>query len=557
MSRTLTSDSTLDTLKKEAKRWLKAIRSGDTRAKQRLLVAMGGAPPTAPGLRDVQLALAREYGLPGWNALRQALDDLMLARRSHAERVEIVLRSSMWGGDRIAAARILGGWPEISADNLYTAVATGNLAEVERRLLADPTAAARKGGPLDWEPLLYLAYARLPGGEAGLEIARALLDRGGNPNASWTDAWGNVFTVVTGVIGQGEGDQPPHPQAVALFSLLIESGANPYDTQALYNTSITRDDTTWLEMLWTQSERRGKVELWRAATENKIGGNIPRNALDYLLGNAVAYNHVTRAEWLLIHGADPNGLHAYSKRPLREEALVYGYDTMAELLVTHGAIAQPLEGQAAFHAACMRLDQKAARAVVSQYPECLSDAELMLTAARAGRADVVSLLLELGMNVDVMDDTEQRGLHNAVAGGAIEVVRLLVAHGADIDRPTTRYGGALGFAAHFGRREIAEFLAPLSRDVPNLTYLGIKARLHELFAADPTLVNVTHPKLGHTPLFALPDEEEEALEMTEFLLAHGADRTIRNKDGRTAEQVARQRGLIEAADLMQADDGGT
>jgi ankyrin repeat protein len=88
--------------------------------------------------------------------------------------------------------------------------------------------------------------------------------------------------------------------------------------------------------------------------------------------------------------------------------------------------------------------------------------------------------------------------------------------------------------------------------VPNLTYLGIKARLHELFAADPTLVNVTHPKLGHTPLFALPDDEEEALEMTEFLLAHGADRTITNKDGRTAEQVARQRGLIEAADLMRA-----
>ena len=35
-------------------------------------------------LLQVDLALAREYGLPGWNALRQALDDLMLARRSQS-----------------------------------------------------------------------------------------------------------------------------------------------------------------------------------------------------------------------------------------------------------------------------------------------------------------------------------------------------------------------------------------------------------------------------------------------------------------------------------------
>jgi hypothetical protein len=90
MSPTLTPDSTLETLQKQAKRWLKAIRAGDEEAKQRLFAATG-LVPAAAGLRHVQLALAREYGLPGWNALRQALDD---TRRSHAERVEIVLESS-------------------------------------------------------------------------------------------------------------------------------------------------------------------------------------------------------------------------------------------------------------------------------------------------------------------------------------------------------------------------------------------------------------------------------------------------------------------------------
>jgi len=227
---------------------------------------------------------------------------------------------------------------------------------------------------------------------------------------------------------------------------------------------------------------------------------------------------------------------------------------MAELLERHDARATPLVGQVAFQAACMRLDGAAARRLVEQHPECLKNPEPMLTAARSGRSDVVALLLELGMDVDIADETEQRGLHNAVLGGSLDVVRLLVAHGADIDRPTTQFGGAMGFAAHFRRREIAAFLAPLSRDVYNMTDLGLKARLSELFAADPTLVNARHFRAGVTPLFCLPGSDDEAMDMAAFLLAHGADPDIRNGDGVTAEQMFRQHGREELADFLH-DEG--
>jgi ankyrin repeat protein len=553
MSRTLTPDSSLETLKKEAKRWLKALRAGDAEARRRL-VAVTPAAPANPSLRDVQLALAREYGLPGWTTLRQELDDLSMARRSNAERVDIVLRSA-WGGDPAAAARIITRWLDIGTHDLYIAAATGNRAEVERRLAADPAAATRKGGPLDWEPLLYLAYARLPGGDAhALPIARALLDLDADPNAMFDDGWGNPFKVLTGVIGQGEGDKPPHPQANELALLLIERGADPYDSQALYNTSITRDDTTWLDFLWTESEQRDRLVKWLEDPATSIGGNVPLNALDYLLGNAVAYNHLRRAEWLLMHGAKADGVHAYSNRPLREEALIYGHAAMADLLVRYGANAPPLDGQAAFQAACMQLDRDAARRLAEQHPECLHNPSPMLIATRQGRTDVVALLLELGMDVDIADETKQRGLHNAVAGDSIDVVKLLVAHGADIDRPTTRFGGAMGFAAHFERRDIAAFLAPLSRDVFNLTYLGMAERLRELFAEDPQLANAVAPRAGITPLFCLPDDEDAAVAIATLLLAHGADPNIVNKDGLTAEEDARQRGLIDAADLMSGGE---
>jgi hypothetical protein len=553
MSRTLTPDSSLDTLKKEAKRWLKALRAGDAQARSRLVAATPTAPAN-PRLRDVQLALAREHGLPGWAAIRAALDDLAMARRSVAERVGIVLRSA-WGGDAAAAARVLTRWPDIASHDLYIAAATGDIAAVERRLAADPAAATRKGGPLDWEPLLYVAYARLPGGEKhALDLARILLDHGANPNAQFDDGWGNPFKVLTGVIGQGEGDKPPHPQAHELPLLLIESGADPYDSQALYNTSITRDDTTWLDFLWTWSERRDRLGKWREKAW-KIGDNVPLNALDYLLGNAVAANHVRRTEWLLVHGANADGVHAYSKRPLREEALIYGHTGMADLLVRYGAAELPLEGEAAFQAACMRLDKDAARKLAEQNPECLHNPAPMLSAARQGRADVVALLLELGMDVDIADGIEQRGLQVAVAGGSLEMVKLLVAHGADIDRPTTSIGGgAMGYAAHFDRREIAAFLMPLSRDVFNLTYLGMGDRLRELLTEDRQLANAVGPRTGITPLFCLPDDEDAAVEMTTLLMAHGADPSIVNKEGLTAEQAARKRGLIDAADLMAGNE---
>ncbi len=59
-----------ESLKKEAKRWLRELLVGDRVAHERLTRALPARVDIAPTLREVQHALARELGYGGWSALK-------------------------------------------------------------------------------------------------------------------------------------------------------------------------------------------------------------------------------------------------------------------------------------------------------------------------------------------------------------------------------------------------------------------------------------------------------------------------------------------------------
>jgi hypothetical protein len=81
MTRELTPRSTLENLKREAKRWLDALREDVADARSRFARAFPDGP-RVPTLRDVQHALAREHGFPGWTALRDKLAALSASAES-------------------------------------------------------------------------------------------------------------------------------------------------------------------------------------------------------------------------------------------------------------------------------------------------------------------------------------------------------------------------------------------------------------------------------------------------------------------------------------------
>ena len=140
--RPLTPRSSLENLRKEAKRWLAAIRNHDESARARLRRSYPTAP-TTPGLRDVQHALAREHGLESWSALKAALADRALAQRDRDQIVARFLEQACpdWrvGGPRQtmahnAALRVLRRHPNIARANFYTAVVCGDVEHVQRLL---------------------------------------------------------------------------------------------------------------------------------------------------------------------------------------------------------------------------------------------------------------------------------------------------------------------------------------------------------------------------------------------------------------------------------------
>jgi hypothetical protein len=549
MRRTLTPKTSLDTLRKDAKRWLKAIRAGDDAAIARLRDS-GAKLSADPGLRDVHQALALDYGYENWVALKAAIADLALDRQSYAERLDQLLRHG-WDGDPAVARRILDRHPVIARDSVFTAAICGDIAEVERRLARDPGAAVATGGPKDWSALAYVAYGRLDAPN-GVAIARLLLAAGADPNFAFNDGWDNSFTLVTGAIGLGEGAKSSHPQATELVELLVAAGASPFDTQALYNISIVGQDVYWYDLLWRHCEAQGVTDRWRDAVTYRIGGNQPLNPLDYLLGNAVGQNHLARAEWLLARGANPDTPHAYTGQPVHALAQLSGFVDMAALLDRHGAVPVALSEAQAFRAACLRGDEASARALAGD-PHLLANPALLLAAAEFGNAPAIALLLSLGADVGGCDHEGISPLHRAVQSESLETAKRLIAAGAEIDRRERKWNGTpLSWAVVLGRPQMVDLLAPLSRDLWSLAHLGLTEQLDAVLSAEPDLASGvrTHGD-SPTPLFNLPEDEDKAAEVARILLRRGADPRMRNKSGQTAIEAARRRDLDEAADVME------
>jgi ankyrin repeat protein len=485
---------------------------------------------------------------------------------------------------RHAAMRILEQHPEVRHDSLYTAVVCGEIEEVERLLRARPDLANTANPPVGcdrsgagramdflqdlgikaWPPLLYLCFTRLTLAKANdnaVAIAALLLDCGADPNAYFM-AGDSRYTPLTGVIGEGEENRPPHPRRDELARLLLERGAEPYDSQVIYNIHFHGHVLWWLKLMYEFSVKAGREADWRDPEWHMLDQGNYGTGARWHLGSAVEHNDLELADWCLRHGANPNaGPPSTGRRPqhsLHEQAMRLGHLEVADLLVRHGAERHDvaLDGEERFVAACLQLDRSQVRDTLHDHPEYLQSPKAMFAAARRDRADVVAFLLDSGVPIEVEDAKKQRALHVAAAADAVHVAELLIKRGAELDPYELNYSNTpLDFAVYYDHTRMIELLVRYSRDVWNLTFIGAVDRLREILPAETRLATISWQT---TPLFWLPEDEEKALEIAKLFLEHGADPKFRGrKDGFTAADVARRRGMHRVAALLDAAAGMT
>ncbi|MDP1848314.1 MAG: ankyrin repeat domain-containing protein [Solirubrobacteraceae bacterium] len=227
------------------------------------------------------------------------------------------------------ARRLLAAEPELARDP-WARLVLGHGWE------GDPVAA---GGPRGWAPLLYVTHSCF----AAVPLARELLERGADPNATFTNEYGEMSAIygAAGVVHDP-----------ALTALLLEAGADPNDGESLYHATES-PDTACLALLLEHGARPdATAALAHALDGDKLehvrllleAGADPNEGRWALLVHAVRRNCGSATLRLLAeHGAELDRRGGEWSTPPEQwrtayqNAVLRGRDEAAALLAQLGA----------------------------------------------------------------------------------------------------------------------------------------------------------------------------------------------------------------------------
>ena len=460
----------LDHLKHEAKALFKAWQADDPVAVQRVRHAIGDTPERKLSL--AQRVIAREHGFHTWAQLRSHVQ----ASRSNDNGVDDFL-SAVQEQNVERAREVLSVHPHIATTSLHVAATLGLDAAAARLIAENPGLVSERAGDPPADPLLFLCYSPFHSEsdvrDAGLlATARVLLAAGADPNTRDAQYGVPVLYAVTGM-----------RSVLPIARLLLDAGANPTDGESIFHAA-ERFHEAALEL------------LLRAGADLNFVGDWGNTALYFLLRNWDVERE-TRVkqgfEWLLNHGADPNGVSAAEREAALHVAVRHGqsmdvirllldhgadiharrgdgatawllarrsgFDEIASLLESLGADTQRLSAVDLLLAACGRGDVDAVRHLASADVLAAlepSDLQLLIEAATVGRERTVSACVAAGFPVNTTDTAGATALHYSAIHGRARQVRMLLEAGAATDiRDKEHSSTPMGWAC-FGADVVGE-----------------------------------------------------------------------------------------------------
>ncbi|KAL3868933.1 hypothetical protein ACJMK2_041685 [Sinanodonta woodiana] len=244
---------------------------------------------------------------------------------------------------------------------------------------------------------------------------------------------------------------------------------------------------------------------------------------------AAANNHLECVKELLKQGADPG-----ARRLTGTCALFFaaqgGFLDIVKVLVSHGA---PVD--------------------LPSY----DGGTPLFVACQCNHLDVVKELLDAGSDIHCQMVDGATSLFITAQNGHLKLLKFLIEKGADIDMKRKDNATALWIAAQMGHANIVRELISAGSDIDAVREDGATPLFK---ACHKGHLEVVEELLKHKPRLGLLPNGETALhaaalfghmKITKLLMAANADGKLKNKEGQTAAELAREAGYDYIAKFIE------